>query len=131
MSVITRAKLRRLIPVGAVATVLAFSYLAPLPSLASNVNNCGVKGYGYHDHGKACPNRPFPGHGNGLAKFGITMTAPAVGHAKESVVPHKAATTSSVGDHSTTTLNNGDAKLVGKSHGHAKSYGRGNSSNHQ
>jgi hypothetical protein len=25
-------------------------------------NNCGVKGYGYHDHGKPCPNRPFPGH---------------------------------------------------------------------
>jgi hypothetical protein len=66
------AFVRRLIPAAAVAGVLAFSYLAPAPSLAgvglaSSVagygNNCGVKGYGTHDHGKECPNRPFPGKG--------------------------------------------------------------------
>src|SRR5260370_24853282 len=66
---ITGAKLRRLIPAGAVAAVVAFSYMAPLPSAASSTNNCGVKGYGYHDHGKGCPNRPFPGKGEGLEKF--------------------------------------------------------------
>jgi len=59
---------RRLIPVVAISGVLLFSYLTPLPSLASNgvsgyTNNCGVNGTGYHDHGKVCPNRPFPGKG--------------------------------------------------------------------
>lgn len=79
MSFVSAAILRRLIPAGAVAAFLAFSYLAPLPSEASNGvggfgYNCGVKGYGYHDHGKPCPNRPFPGKGIGLAKFGIDIT---------------------------------------------------------
>src|SRR5260370_7718197 len=63
---ISGAKLRRLIPAGAVAAVVAFSYMAPLPSAASSTNNCGVKGYGDHDHGRVCPNRPFPGKGQGL-----------------------------------------------------------------
>jgi hypothetical protein len=66
--------IRKLIPAGAVAGVLAASLLATPPSLASSTNNCGVKGYGYHDHGKVCPNRPFPGQGKGLDKFGITVT---------------------------------------------------------
>src|SRR5947208_17149836 len=62
---------RRLIPAAAVAAVLAASLMVPVSTLASSTNNCGVKGYGYHDHGKVCPNRPFPGRGVGLAKFGI------------------------------------------------------------
>src|SRR5712691_4984440 len=60
---------KRLLPAAAVAAVLAASFMAVPPSLASSTNNCGVKGYGYHDHGKVCPNRPFPGKGEGLEKF--------------------------------------------------------------
>jgi hypothetical protein len=54
--------------------ILLLSFLAPTPLLiqqasnksvvvTSSVNNCGVKGYGIHDHDKECPNRPFPGRG--------------------------------------------------------------------
>lgn len=46
-TVITAANLRRLIPASAVATVLAFSWLGPSPSLASSAGagyNCDVKG---------------------------------------------------------------------------------------
>src|SRR5947199_6399951 len=59
---------RRLIPALGVAGVIVLAALAPMPSLASSTNNCGVKGYGYHDHGKVCPNRPFPGHGQGALR---------------------------------------------------------------
>ena len=67
---VIRTFARRLIPIAAVAAVLAASYLSPVPTqaiLASSTgygygNNCGVKGDGFHDHGKPCPNRPFPGH---------------------------------------------------------------------
>src|SRR5437773_2254831 len=68
--------LRRLIPAFVVGGVLLASFLAQVPSLASNSdvgygygNNCGVKGDGFHDHGKVCPNRPFPGHGNGVLRI--------------------------------------------------------------
>src|SRR5437667_3619594 len=71
MNIVRVETLRRLIPALAVGSVLAFSLFAASPTLASSTNNCGVKGYGYHDHGKVCPNRPFPGKGVGLAKFGI------------------------------------------------------------
>ena len=79
MNFITATNLRRLIPASAVAAVLAFSWLSPQASFASSGGtgyNCGVKGIGYHDHGKVCPNRPFPGQGNGLVKFGIDNTTP-------------------------------------------------------
>ena len=66
------AAFRRLIPAGAVIGVLVASVLASPSSLASSVNNCGVKGYGYHDHGKLCPNRPFPGRGEGAESSGMT-----------------------------------------------------------
>jgi hypothetical protein len=85
VTLFTGAKIRRLIPAGAVAAVIAFSWLTPAPSLASSTNNCGVKGYGYHDHGKPCPNRPFPGKGAGLAKFGINVATAPNGHIKHSV----------------------------------------------
>src|SRR5437762_7951640 len=65
------AVFRKSLPAIAVAAVLAVSFMVPMSSLASSTNNCGVKGYGYHDHGKVCPNRPFPGKGVGLAKFGV------------------------------------------------------------
>src|SRR5213083_2921441 len=84
MNIVRVETLRRLIPALAVGSVLAFSLFAASPSLASSTNNCGVKGYGYHDHGKVCPNRPFPGHGTGvLAKLGLQLTVElSVGHAK-------------------------------------------------
>ena len=60
---------RRLIPALAIAGVLGFSALVPVSTVASNgangyINNCGIHGSGYHDHGKVCPNRPFPGQGH-------------------------------------------------------------------
>src|SRR5438874_6149729 len=60
---------RRLIPALGVTGVIVLAALAPMPTLASSTNNCGVKGYGYHDHGKVCPNRPFPGHGKGVIRI--------------------------------------------------------------
>ena len=68
---------RKLLPLYAVAIVLVVAFASPvpivagkgkiggdtnLPAPAGQANNCGVKGDGYHDHGKPCPNRPFPGH---------------------------------------------------------------------
>ncbi len=63
---------RKLIPAAAVAIVLVISYASPLSAAGTHLfsssgsgyaNNCGVKGDGFHDHGKVCPNRPFPGKG--------------------------------------------------------------------
>jgi len=110
---ITPAKLRRLIPASAVALVLAVSYMAPLPTAASSTNNCGVKGSGYHDHGKVCPNRPFPGQGNGITKFTATATSQSVGAKTLSTT---SSTTSEVG---------GAASSTGK--GHGKGHGKGRS----
>jgi hypothetical protein len=125
VTVITAANLRRLIPVGAVAAVLAFSSFASVPSFASNGGtgyNCGVKGIGYHDHGKVCPNRPFPGMGEGLEKFGINVTTTARGHAKDSEVLSTTTNTTSTseGDGDSTTLSEtGDTTPLGRSHSHA------------
>ncbi|HEX2681382.1 MAG TPA: hypothetical protein VHM88_09435 [Candidatus Acidoferrales bacterium] len=68
MTMVNGATLRKLIPALALFGVLVFSAVAQSPSLASGGfgYNCGVKGYGYHDHGKVCPNRPFPGQGEGI-----------------------------------------------------------------
>src|SRR5438552_17497202 len=72
MKVVKRAVLRGLVPACTVAAVLGLSYLGPLPvdtsSAVGYAYNCGVKGNGYHDHGKVCPNRPFPGHGEGITE---------------------------------------------------------------
>jgi len=57
------ATFRRFLPPLGVTAIIVLAALAPAPSMASSTNNCGVKGYGYHDHGKPCPNRPFPGKG--------------------------------------------------------------------
>ena len=134
MNLFTGANIRRLIPAGAVAAVLALSYLSPLPSFASNGGfgyNCGVKGYGYHDHGKPCPNRPFPGHGVGLAKFGITVITgenkTSVGHRKNASVI--SAATSSTDSDSAQSAASEDNASSGKDqgHGNGRGHGRGHS----
>ena len=128
---ISGAKLRRLLPAGAVTAVLAFSYLSPLPSDAisalagygNNGNNCGVKGYGYHDHGKVCPNRPFPGKGEGLEKFlgGATTTG---GSNPKTETEGIAATTSDT-DTDTVATGGGVTLSLGKGHGHSNGHGHG------
>jgi len=135
VNLFTGANIRRLIPAGAVAAVLALSYLSPLPSFASNGGfgyNCGVKGYGYHDHGKPCPNRPFPGHGVGLAKFGITVITgenkTSVGHGKNASVIDT--TNSSTDNDTTQSAGNGNNGSSGNGHrpGNGHGHGRGHQS---
>jgi len=106
---------RKLIPALGVTGVIVLAALAPIPSLASSTNNCGVKGYGYHDHGKVCPNRPFPGKGVGLAKFGVLSAAHLGGNA---TVQSKAITV---------TTTKADTKASKKSTASAASANRGNS----
>lgn len=122
---------RRLIPTFGVAGVLALSLFASVPSLASNGgtgygygNNCGVKGTGYHDHGKVCPNRPFPGKGvtdaSGINKTTVATddtTARENGNTATTSVSKTA--TSSTDENATTTTK-------GHGHGKAKGHGRGN-----
>src|SRR3989442_10061727 len=80
--------IRRLLPAGAVAVVLAFSYflpvlgdVAPGPVQHASGVNCGRFGYGYHGgkHMFICPNRPFPGHGAQVVS--CDAAKPAVGSA--------------------------------------------------
>ncbi len=106
---------RRLIPALGVTGVIVLAALAPAPSLASSTNNCGVKGYGYHDHGKVCPNRPFPGKGVGLAKFGVLSATHQGG---------KAAVQSNA---ITLTTTKADTKASKKSTASAAGANRGNS----
>src|SRR5437879_5374563 len=98
--------------------------MAPLPADASKTNNCGVKagyGYAFHDHGKPCPNRPFPGQGVGLAKFGITVTpgsagaTTSIGHGKNASVKGNSAAVDE--DNDSTTGNSSAGKVHGKGHG--------------
>jgi hypothetical protein len=118
---ITPAKLRRLIPASAVALVLAVSYMAPLPAAASKLNNCGVKagyGYAFHDHGKPCPNRPFPGKGKS------SLVGKANGATPNAEAESNAATVSVV-DNTTQSLSNGDEQSTGKGHAKSKGHGKG------
>ncbi len=124
MNVITAANLRRLIPATAVAAVLAFSWLGPLPSLASNGGtgyNCGVKGIGYKVNGKVCPNRPFPGKGEGIEKFTGTNTAESVG---AKTLSNASNTTSDLGGDNSAT-GSGQSHGQGKGHGHGHGRGEG------
>jgi hypothetical protein len=121
-------KLRRLIPAFAVGGVLAFSLVASVPSVLSSSqagygNNCGVKGTGYHDHGKVCPNRPFPGQGEGLAiaiangnatTAGIASTTSAGNSNKKTLVSNNASSTATASE---------DAATLGKGHGKGKALG--------
>src|SRR5467141_332378 len=129
MRLINAATFRRVLPAGAVATVLAISYMAPIPTEASKLNNCGVKagyGYAFHDHGKPCPNRPFPGKGVGLAKFGINVTAgsagatTSVGHGKKSSA-NKVDSSAVDSDSDSTKGNSSTGKVHGKGHGRGHS----------
>ena len=123
MNVVSAETIRRLLPGLAVLAVLAFSFFAASPSLASSTNNCGVKGYGYHDHGKVCPNRPFPGHGFGvLAKLG-TGLAPS-----ESSATTTAQIEAKVHSNTNVTANasgSSESSKASKSHGHGNGHARG------
>jgi hypothetical protein len=128
VSFLSAAKLRRLVPAGAVAAVLTLSYLAPLPSEASNGvggfgYNCGVKGYGYHDHGKPCPNRPFPGKGTGLAEFGINVTTPR--DDITTTASEESSTTSSVESDDSIASQENAPTSTGAGHGHGQSHSQG------
>ena len=125
------AAFRRLIPAAVVGAVLVFSFIAQTPTLASSTNNCGVKGYGYHDHGKVCPNRPFPGKGEGIANAIHHGAGLSVGHAKsgrsEGAEVVSDLTTVSTAT-SSTQSGEGDSTSAGHGHGqgkgHDKAHGR-------
>src|SRR5437773_811838 len=114
--------LRRLIPAFVVGGVVLASLGATVPSLASNsdvgygyANNSGVKGDGFHDHGKVCPNRPFPGHGNGvlriLASLGLSPET------NLNVATHKTKA-NSVGTNAVSVSSAKDSTSTKKSHSH-------------
>jgi len=132
VSFINGARVRKLLPASAVAAVLAIAYISPLPADASKVNNCGVKGgyayggyaYAFHDHGKPCPNRPFPGKGEGIEKFigtNDTTTSTVSGETKSSSSGNP--TTEDEGNLTTDVDSN--TSSPGKGHGHGKGHGRG------
>jgi hypothetical protein len=115
--------IRRLLPVLAVATVLGLSYIAEPAVLgaANDVgygyrNNCGIKGDGFHDHGKACPNRPFPGHGKGLA---IAVQSGETGSSDSTNDSANVSTHTKINVTSTTTSSNQTTTTSGKTHGKA------------
>ncbi|HEV2174918.1 MAG TPA: hypothetical protein VGR71_15200 [Nitrospira sp.] len=122
--------IRRLLPVLAVATVLGLSYIAqPAVLGASNDvgygyrNNCGIKGDGFHDHGKPCPNRPFPGHGKGLTKAvqsGETGTSDSDNESASVSTDTDVNDTNATVTTSTTTSNDQNTgKTHGKGHSHS------------
>ena len=131
MNFMKAAKLRRIIPAGAVIAVLALAYLAPLPSAASSTNNCGVKGgyayggyaFAFHDHGKPCPNRPFPGKGNGIQKFLPSGTSESVGNG--SIRSNGKGSASSLSDETAGTASDSDAQSPGKGHSKGKDHSKG------
>ena len=127
MNIIKAAAVRGLLPASAVAIVFVLSLSVPVPlgaiSGAAYGYNCGVKGNGYHDHGKVCPNRPFPGKGKGLTKFGINSltTQGSIGVGKKSEID-----LSTSEDAGTTNINTGGSSHAhhgrGKDGGHAKGH---------
>jgi hypothetical protein len=105
---------------------MGFSYLAQVPSAASvrdvgygYGNNCGVKGSGYHDHGKVCPNRPFPG--KGVDKSAVSDNTVS----KVSSEATAAATTANTSSDNTTTAVTEDSQSAVKSRGQGKGKGHG------
>lgn len=130
------AALRRLIPAFAVTTFLALAALAPSQSLgATNVagygyaNNCGVKGYGTHDHGKLCPNRPFPGKGKGLTKAtepsGGGSTSTETSNTSTPDVDVETTSVPSSTDSSGTSSGDEDTQSSVNVHGHGKGHKKG------
>ena len=150
MKALSRTTLIRLIPAGVVAGVLALSYSVQPPALASSgdvgygyANNCGVKGDGFHDHGKPCPNRPFPGHGKGvmrilgispdtLSRIMIKFEKPEGGGPPRHGGPDQDST--AAGDVTLTVSNNTDSSIsdssTQKGLGHVKGHGRGHGRGH-
>ena len=138
MNLINAANLRRIIPGIVVAGVLAFSALAQVPTLASNGGsgyNCGVKGNGYHDHGKVCPNRPFPGQGEGLTEAvegtqseDNGTTTKVSGQVSPGSIKHKTAVAPAVTESDTSTSDgtaHQSGHAHGSAHGHSNGHGQG------
>ena len=131
MNIFSAGTLRRLIPASVVGGVVVFSFLAQAPSLASSNdvgygyrNNCGVKGDGFHDHGKVCPNRPFPGHGHGVLRIlGQSVTQTETSQANGTQATSNGNSSSEDADTSTVLVN-------GHGHGHGKGNGHGNANGH-
>ena len=129
MTLLSGSAIRKLIPALAVGAVLAFSFMAQTPSLASSTNNCGVKGYGYHDHGKPCPNRPFPGHGNGVERIlngGTTVsseTGSSQGSPKNKTTSDNSSSAAGIED--SDTSDSQSQKGHGKGHAHVHGHGNG------
>ena len=124
------ATFRKAIPAAAVGAVLALSYVMQVPSLASNAgsgygyaNNCGVKGDGFHDHGKLCPNRPFPGKGKGVAS--ILGGAAISGHHLNSKHSQTSTTDADAKTPSTAPTDSALGSRKGHDHGKGHSHGRG------
>jgi hypothetical protein len=135
----TGGTLRRLIPALAVTAVLGLSYLAQVPSVASvrdvgygYGNNCGVKGSGYHDHGKVCPNRPFPGKGVDKSSVGATADTKVSEKTGSKVSDSSSATVTTVSttSGSTTSAVTEDSQSADKSHGQGKGRGHGHGKGH-
>jgi hypothetical protein len=138
MNIVNGENLRRLMPAFVVGGVLAFSFLAQAPSLASNNdvgygyrNNCGVKGDGFHDHGKVCPNRPFPGQGIGVMRIlGISIVG-SESHVKTSGHPNSKVRSEinvTATSSNTSKAEDGDDSVGlvnghGNGHGHGKGHG--------
>jgi len=142
MTFVSRATLGRLIPAGAVAAVLAVSYFAQTPTLAANnqvgygyANNCGVKGDGFHDHGKTCPNRPFPGQGQGLTIAISNGTgSSATGTTEANSTGTSGATTTSASTsgsgNASTTAGSTTSQSLGNGHGKGLARGLVNATRH-
>lgn len=124
--------LRGVLPALAVSAVLAMAALLPSSPIGlANVagygyaNNCGIKGYGTHDHGKACPNRPFPGKGKGLLKAvqsGATGSGAASASTTDETMPEDSGAVSENDDDSTGTNTNEQGTRSGQSQ-HGRGHG--------
>jgi hypothetical protein len=127
--------LRVLLPAAAVTGVLALSLLAspaPLSAFSSMgygygyANNCGVKGDGMHDHGKVCPNRPFPGKGQGLqtarseGATGIDVLIGSTNTGTTVTTNAHANVTTATSAGSTSTTSGTSGRKHGRGNGHAR-----------
>ena len=145
MNPIIASTLRRFWPAIAVTALITVSLLAPTAPMGASENvkfgygnNCGVKGYGYHDHGKPCPNRPFPGQGRGNHHFDQEIPSSEDMTSSETTETSEATT----GNSTKTSHGNGNSQTVtetgtsattdqslgkghnGKGHGTGKHHGK-------
>ena len=130
MNLINAANLRRIIP-GIV--VAGGSY--------QTGRLVAWKGDGFHDHGKVCPNRPFPGQGKGLTEAvegtqaeGSGTTTKGSGQVSPGSIKHKTAvsvtaTVAAAVTESDTSTSDGSARVSGHAHGsvhgHSNGHGQG------